>query len=36
MRGVKSLNSYAIHFLISKLFIYTGDMSFKALNISVF
>ncbi len=35
MRGIKSLNSYAIHFLINKFFIYKGDMSFKTLNISM-
>ncbi len=35
MRGIKSLNSYAIHLLINKLFIYKGDMSFKNLNISM-
>ncbi len=35
MRGIKSLNLYAIHFLINKLFIYKGDMSFKTLNISM-
>ncbi len=29
MRGIKSLNSYTIHFLINKFFIYKGDMSFK-------
>ncbi len=33
MRGIQSLNSYAIHVLINKLFIYNGDMSFKTLNI---
>ncbi len=35
MRGIKFLNSYAIHFLINKLFIYKGDMSFNTLNISM-
>ncbi len=35
MRDIKSLNSYAIHFLINKHFIYKGDMSFKTLNISM-
>ncbi len=35
MRDIKSLNSYAIHFLINKLFIYKGDISFKTLNISM-
>ncbi len=32
MRGIKSLNSKAIHFLINKLLLYKGDMSFKTLN----
>ncbi len=37
MRSIKSLNSYAIHFLINKLFIYKGDMSFKTfLYLSTF
>ncbi len=35
MRGIQSLNSYVIHFLINKFFIYEGDMSFKTLNISM-
>ncbi len=35
MRSINSLNWYAIHFLINKLFIYKGDMSFKTLNISM-
>ncbi len=32
---MKSLNSYEIHFVINKLFVYKGGMSFKTLNISM-